>query len=64
MRRFIQTTAVEDRQIQPRQQVDLLEEDKQIPDAQASLLGPKRFDIKIGIEGRFRRIDLAQEAVT
>ena len=56
----VQTTAVEDWQIQPGQQVDLLERGlKQIPDAQG-VISPERFDIKMRIEGRFRRIDLAQ----
>jgi hypothetical protein len=44
----VQTTAVEDRQIQPGQQVDLLERGlKQIPDAQG-VIAPERFDIKMG----------------
>ncbi len=60
----VQTAAVEDRQIQPGQQVDLLERGlKQIPDAQG-VIAPERFDIKMGVEGRFRRIDRLREAVT
>ncbi len=60
----IQPAAVEDRQIQPRQQVDLLEgRFKQIPDAQG-VVSPEGLDIKVRVKRRLRRIDRLNDAVT
>ncbi len=58
----VQAAAIEYRQIQPRQQVNLLEGRlKQIADAQR-VISPKGFNIKMRIKGSFRRIYLAHRS--